>query len=69
MGPVDFFQCFSSSLRASASSVPLASSFQNSPVACLAKLCGFFPDSGVVFATPGGGRLDLVGVCEEPGTF
>ena len=69
MGPVDFFRRFSSSLRASASSVPLASSFQNSPVACWAELCGFFPDSGVVFATPGGGRLDLVRVCEEPGTF
>ena len=69
MGPVDIFRHFSSSLRASASSVPLASSFQNSLVACLAELCGFFLDSGVVFATPGGEKLDLVGVCEEPGTF
>ena len=48
---------------------PLASSFQNSPAACLAEWCGFFLDSGVVFATPGGGRLDLVGVFEELGTF
>ena len=68
-GPVDFFQHFSSSLRASASSFPLASSFQNNPVACLADWCGFFPESGVVFAAPGGGKLDLVGVCEEPGMF
>ena len=68
-GPVDFFQHFSSSLRASTSSFPLASSFQNNPAACLANWCGFFPESGVVFAAPGRGRLDLVGVCEEPGTF
>ena len=67
--PVDFFRSFSSSLRASTSSFPLASSFQNNPAACLANWCGFLPESGVVFATPGGGRLDLVGVCEEPGTF
>ena len=44
-GPVDFFWCFSSSLRASASSFPLASSFQNNPVACLADWCGFLPES------------------------
>ena len=68
-GPVDFFRCFSSSLRASTSSFSLASSPQNNPAACLADWCGFLPESGVVFATPGGGRLDLVGVCEEPGTF
>ena len=68
-GPVDFFQCFSSSLHASASSFPLTSSFENSPAACLAEWCDFFPDSGVVFAAPGSGRLDLVGVFEEPGTF
>ena len=68
-GPVDFFRHFSSSLRASASSFPLASSFQNNPAACLADWCGFLPESGVVFAAPGGGRLDLVGVFEKPGTF
>ena len=68
-GPVDFFWRFSSSLRASASSFPLASSFQNNPTACLADWCGFLPESGVVFATPGGGRLDLVGVCKESGMF
>ena len=39
-GPVDFFWCFSSSLRASTSSFPLASSFQNNPAACLANWCG-----------------------------
>ena len=69
MGPVDFFQCFSSSLHASASSFPLASSFQNNPAACLADWCDFLPESGVVFAAPGGGRLDLVRVCEEPSMF
>ena len=42
-GPVDFFQHFSSSLRASASSFPLASSPQNNPAACLADWCGFLP--------------------------
>ena len=67
--PVDFFRRFSSSLCASASSFPLASSFQNNLVACLADWCGFLPESGVVFAAPGGGRLDLVGVCEEPSIF
>ena len=40
MGPVDFFWHFSSSLRASASSFPLASSPQNNPAACLADCCG-----------------------------
>ena len=69
MGPVDFFWHFSSSLHASASSFPLASSFQNNPAACLANWCGFLPESGVVFAVLGGGTLDLVGVFEEPGTF
>ena len=48
-GPVDFFRCFSCSLHASASSFPLTSSFQNSPAACLAEWCGFFPESRVIF--------------------
>ena len=69
VGSVDFFWHFSSSLRASASSFPLASSFQNNPVACLADWCGFFPKSGVVFVAPEEGRLDFVGVWDEPSTF
>ena len=69
VGPVDFFRRFSSSFPASASSFPLASSFQNNPAACLADWCGFFPESGVVFEAPEEGRLDFVGVWDEPGTF
>ena len=69
MGPVDFFRRFSSSLCASASSFPLASSPQNNPAACLADWCDFFPESGVVFATPERGWLDFVGVLDEPSTF
>ena len=69
MGPVAFFRCFSSSLRASASSFPLALFPQNNPVACLADWCDFFPESGVVFAAPDRGWLDFVGVLDEPGTF
>ena len=68
-GPVDFFRLFSSSLRASASSAPLALSPQNNPAACLANWCDFFPESGVVFAAPERGGLDFVGVLDEPGTF
>ena len=69
MGPVDFFRCFSSSLHASASSFPLASSPQNNLVACLADWCDFFLESGVVFTTPERGWLDFVGVLDEPRTF
>ena len=68
-GPVDFFRHFSSSLHASASSFPLASSPQNNPAACLADWCDFFPESGVVFTTTERGRLDFVGVLDKPGTF
>ena len=68
-GLVDFFRRFSSSFRASASSFLLAMSPQNNPVACLADWCGFFLESGVVFAAPEEGRLDFVGVWDEPGTF
>ena len=66
-GPVDFFQCFSSSWCASASSFRLTSSPQNNLVACLAEC--FFPESGVVFAAPEGAWLGFVGVLDEPGTF
>ena len=66
---MDFFQRFSSSLHASTSSFPLASSPQNNPAACLADWCDFFPESGVVFAAPERGWLDLVRVLDEPGTF
>ena len=66
---VDFFRHFSSSLRASASSFLLASSPQNNLAACLADWCDFFPESGVVFITPERGRLDFVGVLDEPGMF
>ena len=68
-GPVDFFWRFSSSFRASTSSFLLAASSQNNPAACLADWCGFFPESGVVFVAPEEGRLDFVGVWDEPGTF
>ena len=34
----------------------------------MAEWCGFFPESGVVFVAPEG-RMDLVGVWDEPGTF
>ena len=61
-GPMDFFRCFSSSWRASASSFHLASSPQNNPVACFAEC--FFPESGVVFCRPGKG---LVGFCRSLG--
>ena len=57
MGPVDFFRHFSSSLCASVSSFPLASSFQNNPAACLANWCGFFPESGVVLCRSGRGKV------------
>ena len=57
-GPVDFFRCFSSSWHASASSFRLTSSPQNNPAACLAEC--FFPESGVVFATPERGWLGFV---------
>ena len=67
-GPVDFW-CFSSSLHASASSFPLASSPQNNPAACLADWCDFFLESGVVFAALERGWLDFVGVLDEPGMF
>ena len=66
-GPVDFFQRFSSSWCASASSFHLASSPQNNPAACLAEC--FFPESGVVFTTLEGGWLGFVGVLDEPGMF
>ena len=56
-GPVDFFQHFSSSLCASASSFPLASSFQNNLAACLANWCDFLPESGVVFCLSGRGKV------------
>ena len=69
MGPVDFFQHFSSCLCTSASSFPLSGSFQNNPATCLADCCDFFPESGVVFTALEGGWLDFVGVLDEPGTF
>ena len=67
MGPVDFFQHFSSSWRASASSFRLASSPQNNSVACFTEC--FFPESGVVFAAPERGWLGFVGVLDELDTF
>ena len=66
-GPVDFFQCFSSSWRASASSFHLASSPQNNLAACLAEC--FFPELGVVFAALERGWLGFVGVLDEPDMF
>ena len=66
-GPVDFFQRFSSSWHASASSFHLTSSPQNNPAACLAEC--FFLESGVVFATPERGWLGFVRVLDEPCMF
>ena len=68
-GPVDFFWCFSSYLRASASSFPLSGSFQNNLATCLADCCDFFSESGVALTALEGGWLALVGVLDEPGTF
>ena len=66
-GPVDFFQHFSSSWHASASSFHLASSPQNNLAACLAEC--FFPESGVVFGTPERGWLGFVRVLDKPDMF
>ena len=63
-GPLDFFRHFSSCFHASTSSFSLASLVQNNPAACLAEWCGFFPESGVVFADQEG-RLVFVGVCRK----
>ena len=67
-GPVDFFRCFSSFLRASAPSFPLSRSFQNNPVICLIDGCDFLPESGVAFTTPEARALGFAGVLDKPGT-